>query len=341
VSAAYAGDASYAASANASVASVTVFKGTTNLYVKPMAASVAAGSNVTVDVEMYSDYLPLVGTLPTGYVSVTLGGQTVTSPLKSWAYGTTGMPVQEAVVTFAKVPPGILPLTASYSGDANWNGTSSLYGTVTSLATLPAPVVTLTAATTTYTPTGIVSMTGTVTAPAGKPRPVGYLYFTWEDGSYYYFYTLQPGATNNASTFTLNFPANELANGSNLFVATFKGDANYSAQASAPLLITLNGSDFSLITTTQAVPVKISATATGTVVVSPVNSYVGTVTISCSAPTGITCTPAAAAPAVGAGVSDVVTFKVASAVTAGTYPAVVTATGGGHVHTAQILVQVD
>jgi hypothetical protein len=76
------------------------------------------------------------------------------------------------------------------------------------------------------------------------------------------------------------------------------------------------------------------------VVVSPVNSYVGTVAISCSAPTGITCTPAAAAPAVGAGVSDGINFKVAGTVAAGTYPAVVTAIGGGRVHTAQILVQV-
>jgi hypothetical protein len=232
VSAAYAGDASYAASANASAAAVTVFRGTTSLYVNPMETSVAAGSNVTVDVEVFSGYLPLVGTLPTGNVYVTLGGQTVAAPLKSWTYGKTGRPIQEAVVTFAKVPPGILPLSASYSGDVNWIGTSSLYGSVTSLASLPAPVVTLTAGTTTYSPTGMVSMTGTVTAPAGKPRPVGYLYFTWEGGGYYYNYTLQPGTTSNVSTFTLNFPASQLANGSNLFVATFKGDANYSAQSS-------------------------------------------------------------------------------------------------------------
>lgn len=339
VSASYSGDGSYAGSTNASAASFTVFKGTTSLYVYPLEASVVAGSNVTVDVEMYSDYLPLAGALPTGNISVTLGGQTVSSALKSWTFGTTGKPVQEAVVTFTKVPPGILPLAATYAGDGNWYGTSSLFGPVTSLATKPAPAVTLTAATTAYTPNQIVSVTGTVTAPAGKPRPTGYLYFTWEDGSSSYYYTLQPGATSNASTYTLTFPANQLANGSNLFVATFKGDTNYSAQSSAPLMITLNGSDFLLTTTTQAVPVKIGSTGTGTVVVSPVNSYTGTVAVTCSAPAGITCALAATAPNVGAGVSDNVTFSVAKTIVAGGYPAVVTATGGGHVHTVQILVE--
>jgi len=329
ISAAYTGDASYAASTNASAASFTVFKGTTSLYVYPLETSVATGSSVTADVEMYSAYLPLVGALPTGNISVTLGGQTVTSALKSWTFGTTGKPVLEAVVTFAKVPPGILPLSATYAGDTNWYATSSLFGTITSLANKPAPVVALAATTTAYTPNQMVTMTGTVTAPAGKPRPTGSLYFTWEDGSDSYNYTLQPGATASAAKYTLTFPANQLANGSNLFVATFKGDANYSAQSSTALTITLNGSDFSLITTTQAGPVKIGSSATGTVVISPISSYTGTVTVTCSAPTGITCTPATAAPTVGSGVSDNVTFKVASTAAAGSYPAVVTATGGG------------
>jgi hypothetical protein len=74
------------------------------------------------------------------------------------------------------------------------------------------------------------------------------------------------------------------------------------------------------------------------VTVSPVNSYSGTVSISCSAPAGITCTPATASPTVGSGVSDNIAITAASTVAAGTYPAMVTATGGGHTHTAQILI---
>lgn len=340
IGAAYAGDASYAASSAASAATLTVFKGTTTIYVQPMETNVAAGSNVTVDLLLYSDYLTLSGTLPTGTVTVTLGGatQTVTSPFKN--YGGTGNSIQEVVVTFTKVPAGILPLTASYSGDANWNGTSSLFGSVESLASLPSPTVTLTATTTAYTPNQTVTMTGTVTGQSGKGVPSGLLYFTWEDGDYLYEYYLQP-KTSDSSAWTLTFPAWELADGTNTFIATFMGDKNYSAQSSAPLTITLNGSDFSLTTTTQEVAVAPAKSGTGTVLIAPINSYTGTVTLTCSAPAGITCSAATASPTVGSGVADAITFKVASTVTAGTYPAVVTATGAGHTHTAEILVGVN
>ncbi len=340
IGAAYAGDASYSASTAASAATLTVFKGTTTIYVQPMETNVAAGSNVTVDLLLNSDYLTLSGTLPTGTVTVTLGGvtQTVNSPFKS--YGGTGNSIQEVVVTFTKVPAGILPLSASYSGDANWNGASALFGSVESLASLPAPTVTLTATTTAYTPNQTVTMTGTVTGLAGKGVPSGLLFFTWEDGDYLYEYYLQPKTT-NSSAWTLTFPAWELANGANTFLATFKGDANYSAQSSAPLVITLNGSDFSLTTTTQEVAVSPGKSGTGTVLIAPVNAYSGTVSIGCSAPAGITCSAATAAPTVGSGVSDNITVNVAGTVAAGTYPAVVTATGGGHTHTAEILVGVN
>ena len=334
IAATYAGDGSYSASSAAS-ATLTVFRGTTTLYVSPLETNVVAGGSVTVDVEMSSDYLPLNGILPTGTVYVTLGSKILTAAWTSW--GTKGSAIQEAVVTFTNVPAGILPLSASYGGDANWYGSSSLYGTITSLGSKPAPTVTLTAATVSYTPAQIVTMTGTVTGPAGGAVPTGLLYFTWAGGSEYYDYSLQKTATNSAA-WTLTFPANQLANGTNLFVATFNGDANYSAQSSTPLAITLNGSDFALTTTTSTVPVLSSKVGTGTVVITPINGYNGTVAVSCPAPTGITCTPATPAPTVGSGISDAITVTVASTVAGGTYPATVTAVGGGHTHTAQILV---
>jgi trimeric autotransporter adhesin len=335
ISAAYAGDASYAASTAPSAAMFTVFKGTTTIYVYPMETNVAAGSSVTVDVEMFSDYLPLNGTLPSGNVSVTLGGKLLTAPWSSW--GTAGGTIQEAVVTFTNVPAGVLPLTASYAGDANWYGTSSLYGSITSLASKPAPAVTLTTATASYTPTQMVTMTGTVIGKTGGAAPSGTLYFTWEDGAYSYSGTLQKTA--NSAAFTLSFPANQLANGANLFVATFRGDANYSAQSSAPLAITLKLSDFSVTTPTPEVSVPFGKSAIGTIALSPIDGYSGAVAITCSAPAEITCSASVVAPSVGsAGATDTITFKIAGTVAAGTYPAVITATGGGHTHTTQILV---
>ena len=334
IAATYAGDGSYSASLAASTA-LTVFRGTTTLYVSPLESNVVAGSSVTVDVEMSSDYLPLNGILPTGTVNVTLGSKTLTAAWASW--GTKGSATQEAVVTFTNVPAGILPLSASYVGDVNWYGSSSLYGTITSLGSKPAPTVTLTAATVSYTPTQTVTMTGTVTGSPGGAVPTGLLHFSWAGGSEYYDYALQKTSANSAA-WTLTVPANQLANGTNLFVATFNGDANYSAQSSAPLTITLNGSDFALTTTTSTIPVLASKTGTGTVTITPLNGYSGTVAVSCSAPTGITCIPVTPAPTVGSGISDTISITVATTVAAGSYPVTVVATGSGHTHTAQILV---
>ncbi|WP_263352666.1 chitobiase/beta-hexosaminidase C-terminal domain-containing protein [Acidicapsa acidisoli] len=337
IGAAYAGDASYEASTLAAAATLTVFKGTTTIWLQPMETSVAAGSNVTVDVLLYADFLALSGTLPTGTVTVTLGSQTqtVASPFKSWT--TTGGAVEEAVVTFSKVPAGILPLSATYSGDANWFGSSGLFGSVESLAAKPAPGVTLTAAATSFTPGQTVTLTGNVTGTAALGAPSGAVIVSWADGNAPSNAALT-AASSTAAAWSLSFPAWQLANGANTVVATYMGDSHYSAQSSAPLILTLNGGDFSLTTTTQEVLVTPGNSVVGTVAVAPINSYSGTVAIACSAPAGITCSAATASPNVGVGVSDAITFHAASTVAVGTYPAVITATGGGHTHTAQILV---
>jgi len=346
--AAYAGDDSYAASSAPTAATVTVFKGNPQLWVIPYEYSVKAGSNVTVNVQMNSDELPLVGSAPTGTIAVTLGSQTQAVSLKPWSQIQNGVSgVLVGVATFTKVPAGVLPLSATYAGDANWEGTSFTCCSVTSLSTLPPVAVTLTATTTSYTPSEVVHMTGTVTVPAGQKAPNGgteYLYFEWgnlETSYYYYYYTLQKGSTANTSYVDLSFPANELKAGTNYFVATFKGDTSFSAQSSQPLIITLNGGDFSLTTTKPKVEVLPGASVAGSITLTPIQAYSGAIAITCVGPTGITCTPTTAKPTLStAAITDAITFKAASNVKAGVYPTVVTATGGGLIHTAQILVAV-
>jgi len=335
LSAIYPGNASYNSSTSTGT-TLTVFRGTTTVSVSPLESNVIAGSSVTVDAELYSDYLPLVGTAPTGNISVTLGAQTLTAPLKSW--GPAGQAVLEAVLTFTNVPAGLLSLSATYTGDSNWYGSSSMYGTVVSLANKPAPAVTLTAATTSFIPSQMVTVTGTVTGATGKPRPSGNLSFTWEDGAVSYTEPLQAGAAATAATYALTFPASQLANGNNLLVATFKGDANYSAQSSLPLAIMLNGSDFTMTAAAPEVVVKSGNSAAVSVTILPVNGYAGMVALVCSAPAGITCAAATPSPTVGAGVADAITFTLASTLAPRTYPAQVMATGGGRTHTIQILV---
>ena len=116
VSAAYSGDPSYNPS-TAAAASFTVIQGSTSLTVKPLVTTVAAGASVAVDVLLTTGYLPLYGTLPTGNVTVTLGGRSATA---AWQpFGATGAASLEAVVTFSNVAAGLLPVLG---GGGQWIG---------------------------------------------------------------------------------------------------------------------------------------------------------------------------------------------------------------------------
>ena len=332
VSAAYSGDASYKPSSTAGTASFTVIPGSTSLLVKPLVSSVAAGASVAVDVQLTTGYLPLYGTLPTGNATVTLGGKSATA---AWAaFGPTGNASLEAVVTFSNVVPGVLPVTASYAGDANWMGSAANGGTVIALSSKRTPTVKLTSSSSSPAPGQTLTLTATVAGPASMPIPTGTVAFLTDDQSFYSIATLSKG------TATLTLPAYSAANGSNVFTAVYQGDANYTAAASNAVNVAIAATDFSLTTLNAEVRISPSGSGTSILVLSPINGFSGTVTLTASAPAGITVTPAAASPVVSALAADAVTIKVAGSMAPGIYPLTITASGGGHVHTAQILVQV-
>ncbi len=87
ISASYGGDASYNASWAPTAASLTIFRGTTTVAVRPLETSIAAGGSLTVDVALTSSYQTLVGALPGGRVSVTLEDECCTASGKSWDAG--------------------------------------------------------------------------------------------------------------------------------------------------------------------------------------------------------------------------------------------------------------
>jgi hypothetical protein len=80
--------------------------------------------------------------------------------------------------------------------------------------------------------------------------------------------------------------------------------------------------------------------AAGTLVMTPINGFSGTVAVTASAPAGIAATPATATPSVSAATTDLVNLTVSASAGPGVYPVAVSASGGGHIHTAQILVVV-
>lgn len=333
VSESYSGDASYKASTATGAASFTVIPGTTYLSGGALEAQVPAGSSVSVAVYLTTGYLPFYGTLPTGNISVTLGGKTISAPLQS--YGTLGDASLGTVVTFTGVAAGILPVTASYAGNANWLGTSANFGTVIALSTQLTPTVSMTASTTSPSPSQSFTLTATVTGVSGKAAPTGSITFLSNNPNY-------NGTVNLASgKATITFSGAGGLNGANLITAYYSGDSNYSTANSSPVTITIAEPDFSLTTLNGELPIVPGNSATATLAIVPINSFSGTVTLTSKAPTGISVTPATAAPSVSARTTDAVTLAVAAATPPGVYPVTVIASGGGHIHTAQLLVSVE
>ena len=330
VSESYSGDASY--NPSTASASFTVIPGSTSLTVRPLAATVAAGASLAVDVQLTTGYLSLYGTLPTGNVTVTLGGNSVTAPWQ--AFGPTGNANLEAVVTFNNLPAGLLPLTASYAGDSNWLPSAANGGTVIALSSKLTPTVALASSSANPAPGQTLTLTANLTGPVGMPTPTGTIIFLSDGQSFNAFATLSKGSA------TLVIPGFALANGTNIFTAVYQGDANYNSAASNAVNVTIAQSDFSLTTQNAEIQISPSGSGTSTLTLVPVNGFTGTVTLAASAPAGITAVPATPSLTLSAPSTAQLAIKVNAGKASGIYPLTVTATGGGHVHTAQILIQV-
>jgi len=331
VTAAYSGDPSYNPS-TAGEATFTVIQGSTSLTVKPLVTSVAAGASVTVDVQLSTGYLSLFGALPTGNATVTLGGSTATAAWQS--FGPTGNAALEAVVTFTNVPAGLLPLNASYAGDSNWLGSAANGGMVIALSSKLTPTVLLTTSSANPATSQSFALTVTAAGPVGMPTPTGTVLFLSEDQKFSFVGPLYKG------TVTLVIPGYAIVNGTNIFTCVYNGDNNYNSAASNAVNVVSAQADFSLTTQNAELQISPSGSGISTLSLVPINGFSGSVTLTASAPAGITVTPAAASPTLSAAISDALTIKVIAGKTTGIYPVIVTATGGGRVHTAQILVQV-
>lgn len=336
ISASYSGDASYNAVPATQAAAFTVFPGTATLSLQPMETSVSAGSSVTVEAVLRAGSLGLSGTLPTGTITVKLGNQTLSVKSPFNTSGAASSATQEISATFTNVPAGILPLSASYSGDTNWNSSATFYGSVQSLSSKAAPSVTLSSAALSYQPSQTVSLTSVVTGTAALGAPQGAVTFTEAGGSVSYPGALQQ-KTATTATWTVSLPAWKLANGSNTFLANFAGDSSYSAQSSAPLMLMLDGGDFSLASSLQEVTVTQAYSGTATLTINPENGFSGPVTVTCSATASITCSATNKMLSVSAAATDAITYALPASLAPGTYSTIVTATGGGRTHTLVIL----
>jgi hypothetical protein len=334
VSEAYSGDASYNASSVPSAASFTVVPGPTSLKVTPLAATVSGGGEESIDVAMNTAYLPLWGKLPTGTVSVTLGGQTL--PLTLESNGPWPGSGFEGVVTFKNVPAGVLPVSATYAGDSNWLGSQANGGMVLALSTKLVPAIVLSVTPASATASATLDFTAALTGISGKPAPTGNLLLYGNSGTPTYMTPIN--SSSGAGYFAIQASAAD--NGVNSYTVSYLGDTNYAPQNSNTVQVTVNKSDFSLTTLNSNVTIAPGGSGTATLSLSPIDGFSGAVTIAAGAPPGFTFATATASPTVGATLADVATIGVAGSVAKGIYPVTVTASGSGHIHTAQILVTV-
>jgi hypothetical protein len=302
ISASYSGDSSFNASTSSTPVTFTIAKGTPFLAVQPSVTSQQTGSNLTVQVVLY--YLG-TGAAPTGTVTVGVGTQTQTATLAPFFSGGN---YSAATVVFSSVPTAT-SITASYSGDGNWNALpaqstsfSSTTGTlIASTTALAVPPTTGANDATTVTLTATVSGSG-----AG---PTGTVTF-YTNSVAVAQAALSGGSPSTASATILG---GDSYGGPNQFVAVYSGNTTYAASSSAASTASIDQSDFTLAAQNQVVSVAAGGSGTATVNLGSLNGFDANVALSCASATStITCSISPTTVMVNGSATAAVTINVAS-----------------------------
>ena len=273
--------------------------------------------------------------------------------------GTTALSASVDPADYAQAGIGTITLSPSlqatqynvnftYSGDNNYAG-GTAQGTITVVqgsgltpSGITASVSGVISPNSTITVSGAVTGSGT-TAPTGG---VVFVSFGYDLG----VVPLTPGS-GDVSTFTATLSSQDIFQGANFLTLQYTGDSHY-----APSEYTLNGgspianplADFSLIPNTTIVPVSISTGANSgqdIINVSSVNGFNGTVNLTCSATSPLTCS-VAPSPTVSAGnaSTSTLTVNVPASTPSGNYNVLVTgkdANTGEFIHTLAITAAVS
>jgi hypothetical protein len=239
LTASFPGDASFKASTSAPYP-VTIVPGVTTLDAENTGPSSVAATL----------WFDSTGAAPTGTVTLKNGSTVVGSATLGGTAGSGKPPYYEtALFPTSSLPAGTYNLTAVYSGDANYAGSTSSPLQVTTYKAFSVVVVTPSASV--IVVNQLLQVTVTPTPVAGLPLPTGSATLTVVTGS-----LLTASLVNGTATF--NYPANSLPLGTDTFAASYSGDANYSPN-SASASVTVNSSG----TIKPAVTVTVPATTVG------------------------------------------------------------------------------
>ena len=214
---------------------------------------------------------------PTGMITFFNGSNQLPGSPVTLSNGTTTL--SYSVTSLAA---GIYPITAKYSGDANFAAGTS--------AAIDLTVGNTTATSLSFSPTSLsagssapVIFSATVAAKSGSGTPTGTVTFSDSSGP------LGSAVTLNNGSATLSYNPSSLAGGTYSIVASYSGDSNFTPSISSPQ--TLSVLDFSIAANPSTI--TISAPGSGgesTISITDLGGFSQSLSFSCSGlPTEATC----------------------------------------------------
>jgi hypothetical protein len=250
VTAAFAGNSDYSAVTSAPL-TVTVAKATPVLVLTPSAATITIGAAET-----------LVLTLP---AADSAGTGTVTFYMGTAMLGSSAASSGSAKFTTTALPAGMDSITATYAGDANFNGATSPATIV-----MVAPAMALTSAATTIYSGVPDAITISLGVGGSSVIPTGTI--TLSSGGY----TSAPANLSGGSV-TITIPADTLPEGSETVIASYSGDANFPAASGSIALTVSTAPPPGFTISAPALTLAPGATAGNTVQVTltPVTGFTG------------------------------------------------------------------
>ncbi|MGO9086093.1 MAG: Ig-like domain-containing protein [Terriglobales bacterium] len=291
VTASYPGDASYSPSQSAAF-SYTVNQQTSSLDLGPggvcgSGITCTAYAGDTVPVEVYLEGFGAA--IPSGTVRVTLGSQSQAVTMS--AGGFDEIHNLTGIAEFSNLTPGTYQLSATYSGDSNYQGASG--GPFTIVVAAPsglrvATTTTITEASATVSyPFGTMGgFTVTVTGASGSSGPPTGAVTVYSNGLGEASVTLAPSGPNSASGSSGSAVGDYFNLGLNQITAVYTGDSTYQESVSAPIILTAveagTTPDFTLAPQVPQFVVPEGGSANTSINLASVFAFSGAVSLSCT-----------------------------------------------------------